>query len=198
MFHGLSVRKQFSAGFVDLDSRRIAGTSSVRLWSVACRGLTSRVFDLLRMCSVQCEFPMRTTSQPLASTNVQFSTVHSGPLSPAYFAREPRFAEAVRLMEYDLKMKDTDAAPSDGDDPVFPTIHFEGVRRGAHSSVGRVEGTVRMLAHGVVRWNFVSHARSFSVNTGRDFDHRSTRSLRMTVARTLGGECGPFSSQLHK
>ena len=121
-------------------------------------------------------------------TNAQFSTVHSGPLNPTYFAREPRFAEAVRLMEYDLKIAESAQPPREEDNPAFPTIHFEGICRGAHSSVGRVEGTVRMLVPGVVRWNFVSHARSISVNTRKDFDHRSTRSLPMTVARTPGGE----------
>lgn len=91
-------------------------------------------------------------------------------------------------MEYDLKIIDTVASSREDDDPAFPMIRFEGICRGAHSSVGRVEGTVRMFAPGVVRWNFVSHARSFSVNTSKGFDPRSTRSLLMMVARILGGE----------
>ena len=81
-------------------------------------------------------------------------------------------------MEYELKLKDVDLeAPDEDDDPHYPTLKFEGVCRGAHSSNGLVEGSVGMFA-GVIRWNFVSNARFAAIETDATVDGRSTRSPR--------------------
>ncbi len=88
---------------------------------------------------------------------LQFSEWNNGPRNPTFF--NDGFAEAIRLIEVDLEVLDLDSSPSKFDDPEHPPIVFKGTSHGMHGSIARIEGSVRMFANGVIRWNFVSLIR---------------------------------------
>ncbi|THH01525.1 hypothetical protein EW026_g1195 [Hermanssonia centrifuga] len=81
-----------------------------------------------------------------------FSEWNNGPRNPTFF--NDGFAEAIRLIEVDLEVLDLDSSPSKFDDPEHPPIVFKGTSHGMHGSIARIEGSVRMFANGVIRWNF--------------------------------------------
>ncbi|KAJ3556319.1 hypothetical protein NM688_g2093 [Phlebia brevispora] len=130
-----------------------------------------------------------------------FSAFNDGPLNPAYFATDPRFSEAIRLMEYDIRLKgsslvaDRNAGSSGVDyeysDPNYPTLYFQGTCRGLNNNSGSVEGSVRMFAPGVIRWNFVT-AYEGSVNSW------SAEGVQIGGLRSALGMAGVWSVALHE
>ncbi|KAF7798632.1 hypothetical protein EIP86_009855 [Pleurotus ostreatoroseus] len=105
----------------------------------------------------------------LQAFNVIFG--EQDPRNPAFFDRDPFFSEAIRLMEIELKLKEkkdvpdiTLGADTSFVDPERPTLFFEGKTRGAYTSGGLVEGSVRMQAPGVIRWNFTDQITAYDGN----------------------------------
>ena len=95
----------------------------------------------------------------------QFSVSGTGPREPEFFGDD--YQEAIRPVELHLDVLDPQASapssrhtePSEPAPPHssrYPPIFFKGLARGAHSADAVVEGSVRVLADGSIRWSFVS------------------------------------------
>ncbi|KAF9817460.1 hypothetical protein IEO21_03417 [Rhodonia placenta] len=90
---------------------------------------------------------------------------HTCPQYPMNAPRRPEFfdddyQEAIRPVELHLKV--LDPAPAEPAsvtgvvNPAYPPLFFKGFSRGAHGSDAVVEGEVRLLSDGSVRWSFVT------------------------------------------
>ncbi|KAH9836538.1 uncharacterized protein C8Q71DRAFT_47007 [Rhodofomes roseus] len=90
-----------------------------------------------------------------------FSVSGTGPRDRDFF--DDDYQEAIRPVELHLDVLDptpeqsTESAESPPPHPVrYPPIFFKGLSRGAHSADAAVEGSVRVLADGSIRWSFVT------------------------------------------
>ncbi|KZT67601.1 hypothetical protein DAEQUDRAFT_766968 [Daedalea quercina L-15889] len=98
-----------------------------------------------------------------------FPASGTGPRDRDFFDDE--YQEAIRPVELELHVLDPQTcgpseqsskcaeSPSESPSPHsarYPPIFFKGIARGAHSADAVVEGSVRVLADGSIRWSFVT------------------------------------------
>lgn len=91
-----------------------------------------------------------------------FSVSGTGPRDRAFF--DDDYQEAIRPVELHLDVLDSSMSESSTEpssEPPshavrYPPLFFKGMSRGAHSADAAVEGSVRVLADGSVRWSFVT------------------------------------------
>ncbi|KAL6299616.1 hypothetical protein BKA93DRAFT_829710 [Sparassis latifolia] len=83
-----------------------------------------------------------------------FSSSRNGARDPSFFGEN--YQEAIRPVELHLEVVD----PEDGADAEtitdYPPLFFKGFSRGSHSGEAAVEGSVRFLSDGCIRWFFVT------------------------------------------
>lgn len=93
---------------------------------------------------------------------MQFSNTFRGPRHIAYFQENPRFREATRLIQVNLKvvtraeLEHCPDADFPNPFPDYPPIFFNGSSRGVNGNESLIEGIVRMAEDGTVRYRFVS------------------------------------------